>query len=160
MAGRGISSHHRGWTRLRHEQRDRDTTTILQPGELLTLQVLFSVEDDPRIDATIVAAYRVVDLDTGLVIASFTEADSDSDFRSFDIVNGHRLAISFDGEISSSQPARFAGGAAAFPDRSFSFDVDALTRIRVIPEPSTAALLGLGLAVPACCRSRHARWAS
>jgi len=148
-----------------------DTTTILRPEDLANLVVGFSVFDSCRLRdlaplpgcddgriATRVAAYQVTDLDTNLVIASFTEAASGSLSLDLADINGHQLAISFSSEISGSQPAGFGGGAEFLTH--FGFGFSAGTRVEVIPpppvpEPSTAALVGLGLAGVAAASRRR-----
>ena len=124
-----------------------DTASILLPGDTLELTIRLSFSFD-ELFAILAATYQVVDLDTNLTLASFSETSPGSTTLDFSGLVGHRLAISFDGWLWTDQPAGFAGGATGLTNRSYSYSINARTEldiIHAIPEPSSGAMLALGL---------------
>ena len=145
-----------------------DTSTSVLPNQTLELSVrfvrYFSDSTPLVVTPAISGEYRVTDLDSSPFCESLSSCQtlasfSDDGSATLDItdINGHRLEISFDAEISTNQAPLFGGGSPNLADRVFSYFAYGQSRVAVVtpvPEPSTAALVALGLAALALRRTR------
>jgi len=123
-----------------------DTSLSLASDQSVEMTALLLVTHDGVAASIFSGTYEIVDLDTGDTPASLAVGSANSVTLDVSALVGHRLQASFTGESGVSLPAGFGDGAGPLAERDFFHNVEGQVALRIVPEPATIVLLGIGMA--------------